>query len=309
MTQPNHSFTIIGAACGWGGRRRKAEQGPGVLEDYAVVGKLNGQGVKTTWHTMVKLPENSADYGSLTVEETLPLVTRFNRELVDTIRSLPTDKNSPLPMVIGGDHAIAIGTWSAITSARGAEGKFGLIWIDAHLDAHTPATAHEGRWGGYYHGRPVAVLLGHGEPELTGLCSTHPKISPQHLTIIGARSYEPGERKFLEGLGVRIIYMDEVLRRGFKDVFAEAVQRATNGTSGFGISIDLDAFDPSEAPGTSTNEENGLHANDVLPALQGIGQHPACCGVEITEFNPDRDSNNYTANLAIKLLQAIGKTA
>lgn len=304
-----HTFTVIGASCGWGGRRRKSEQGPGVLEDYALVGKLNGQGVKTTWHSTVKLPENSSEYGFLSAEDSLPYVSRFNRELYDTIRKLPTGKQDALPVVVGGDHSIAIGTWSAITSTRKAEGKFGLIWIDAHLDAHTPATAHEGRWGGYYHGRPVAILLGHGEPELTGLGSNHPKISPQHLTIIGARSYEPGEQKFLEGLGVRIIYMSEVQRRGFKEVFAEAMTRATTGTEGFGLSIDLDAFDPSEAPGTSTNEEGGLHAADVLPALQGVGQHPSFCGVEVTEFNPDRDKNNYTANLAIKLLQTVGKTA
>lgn len=305
----NHTFTVIGAACGWGGRRRKSERGPSVLEDYALVGKLTGQGVKTTWHSTIKLPETQADYGSLTPEETLPFVTRFNRELISTIKALPTSKDSPVPIVVGGDHSVAMGTWSAITSARGVEGKFGLIWLDAHLDAHTPATAHEGRWGGYYHGRPVAVLLGHGEPELTGLGSTRAKISPQNLTIIGARSYEAGEQKLLESLGVRIVYMDEVRRRGFAEVFAEAMQRATNGTSGFGLSIDLDGFDPSEAPGTGTNEENGLHANEVLPVLKGVGQHPACCGIEVAEFHPDRDVNNYTANLVVKLLQAVGATA
>lgn len=303
MTQ--HSFTVIGAACGWGGRRRKAERGPAVMEDYALIGKLNGQGIKTTWHSTIKLPETQADYGSLTAEETLPFVSRFNHALAASLKALPTLPNSPRPIVLGGDHSVAIGTWSGITSARGAEGKFGLIWLDAHLDAHTPTTAHEGRWGGYYHGRPLAVLLGHGEPELTGLGSARPKLSPQHLTIIGARSYEPGEQKLLENLGVRIIYMPEVQRRGFADVYAEALQRATQGTDGFGISIDLDAFDPAEAPGTGTNEENGLHAADVLPALQGLGQHPACCGLEIAEFHPDRDVNNYTANLVIKLLQTL----
>src|SRR3954462_4583346 len=130
-----------------------------------------------------------------------------------------------LPCVLGGDHSCAGGTWSGV--ARSVRGELGLVWVDAHMDAHTPRTSHTGR----LHGMPLAWLLGQDDDPLYGLATG--VIEPQHVALVGVRSFEPEERERLEGLGVRIFYMDEVTKRGVDTVLAEALAIAQSGTTAF----------------------------------------------------------------------------
>ena len=150
-------MAIIGAASGWGSQNPGAEAGPDYLRRRGLVDRLRAADIDAHWHATVTTKAPRRTIAKMTREQSFPLVVEHNKRLARTL--VRTVNGGHLPVVVGGDHAIAIGTWSAMTAALGAEGEFGLIWIDAHMDAHTPETADQGKWGGYYHGRPLACLL------------------------------------------------------------------------------------------------------------------------------------------------------
>jgi arginase len=202
-----------------------------------------------------------------------------------------------LPCVLGGDHSCAGGTWTGV--ARAVKGALGLVWIDAHMDAHTPRTSHTGR----LHGMPLAWLLGQDDDPLYGLATG--VIEPQHVALVGVRSFEPEERERLERLGVRIFYMEEVTKRGLDAVFADALAIATGGTSAFGITVDLDVVSPEEAPGVGTPVPGGVSGADLTRALQRIGGRSDLAAVELVEYSPRRDPSGRSARLAIELLRAV----
>ena len=166
------------------------------------------------------------------------------------------------------------------------------------MDSHTPQTSFTQN----IHGMPLAALLGEGVPELCQLLDDQPKLKPQNVCLIGVRSYEYGERKFLEQLGVRIYYIDEVQERGLSVVVKEAYELVNRFTCGFGLSIDMDAMDPDDAPGVGCREPGGIHGNDLIYALSHMPRNKPCLGMEITEYNPMLDVDNKTAHLLISLL-------
>ena len=201
------------------------------------------------------------------------------------------------PLVLGGDHACAIGTWKGAAKARSHQGPLGLVWLDAHLDAHTPSTTPSGM----VHGMPLAVLLGHGDARLVGL--THGvSIDPRHLCLVGVRSFEAEESRLLAGLGVRIIDMTEIRAHGLVAALGEAVTIASNASGGWGMSIDLDVLDPADAPGVGSPVENGLDATELIRALSGIASYPGFIGAEMAEYNPTLDPLGTTRRIADALL-------
>src|SRR5438128_309742 len=201
-----------------------------------------------------------------------------------------------LPCVLGGDHSCAGGTWTGV--ARATKGELGLIWVDAHMDAHTPRTSHTGR----LHGMPLAWLLGEDDDPLYGLATG--VIEPRHVARIGVRSFEPEEKVRLEHLGVRVIYMDEIRTRGIAAVLDEAVAIATRGTAAFGISIDLDVVTPDEAPGVGTPVPDGVSGAELARALERIGGRPDLAAVELVEYSPRLDPTGRTGRVAIEILRA-----
>jgi arginase len=203
-------------------------------------------------------------------------------------------------IVVGGDHSCAIGTWSAASLAIRDRGSLGLVWIDAHMDSHTPQTSPSGA----AHGMPLACLLGYGDPELTELLDPKPKLEPRHVCLVGVRSYEEEEAGLLNHLGVRVITMEEIHRHGLAWAMEQAFERASEGTAGYGISIDLDAIDPTEAPGVGSPAPDGLHGQELVAGLARLPEQPILLGIEITEFNPLHDQDNCTAHLVCDLLNA-----
>jgi arginase len=205
-----------------------------------------------------------------------------------------------LPCVIGGDHSCAGGTWTGVARgvhARGGQ-ALGLVWIDAHMDAHTPRTSHSGR----LHGMPLAWLLGQDDDPLYGLGTG--VVAPQHVCLVGVRSFEPEEKHRLEQLGVRVLYMADVERTGLAAALAEALEIANAGTDAFGISVDLDVVTPEEAPGVGTPVERGLAAAELADALSGIGGQPELAAVELVEYCPRLDPDRRSARVAVDLLAA-----
>jgi len=198
-------------------------------------------------------------------------------------------------LVFGGDHSCAIGTWSGVSSAIKNYGDLGLIWVDAHLDSHTPESSPSGN----LHGTPVAHLLGRGNKQLASILGDFPKLKPENLVFVGIRSFEPPEVELLNSLGVRIFYDEEVQKRGISDVMNEAIDRVSLKTYGFGMSIDLDGFRIEDAPAVGTPEYGGIPAGEFLKFIK---THPMekLLVTEIVEFLPARDDESKTSEKLVR---------
>ena len=279
-----HSFdrkavTIIGAAWRTGAQVPGADAGPDALI---------AQGLDVD-------PIIRADAADPSPRDPIDAVSRLAARLSTEVTTITNAGG--LPVVIGGDHSCAIGTWRGVAAA--SEGPIGLLWIDAHLDAHVPGTTPSGA----VHGMPLAALLGAGDARLTGGEAT---LRPEHVAVVGARSFEADEAAFLVRLGVRVFGVAEIDRRGLDVVMQDALAVVRSGTRGFGVTIDLDSIDPRDAPGVSTPVADGIRADELLDALGIIderGDEPVpLLALEIAEFNPSRDSNDRTALLVRALI-------
>lgn len=290
---------IIGSASGWGAQIRETEKGPMVFETSGTLSIIKNSGIKAKIVDMVIADQLSHEADVPVGPPSLPLVKQqCNKVAEHTFNSV---KKGHFPCVIGGDHSVAIGTWSGVTSALNARGNFGLIWFDAHMDGHTPETSPSYA----YHGMPVAHLMGYGEPELINIKGEGDIIDPRHLVLIGIRSYEDGEESLMKKLGVKIYYMDEIKKRSFDVCFKEAISYIESQVDYFGLSVDLDGFDPEEAPGVGSPAPNGLTTAEVLPHLGELKNHPKFKGLEVVEFNPDLDRGGKTLKLVQDLLLEI----
>jgi arginase len=205
------------------------------------------------------------------------------------------------PIVVGGDHSCAIGTWSGISSAYlENEQDIGIIWLDAHMDAHT----FEDSDSKNIHGMPVAVLLGEGESKFTNILNQQPKIKPENIILIGIRSYEAVEEERLQRLGVKVYYTEEVNSRGFSAVFNEAWNALDKKVDKIGLSIDLDGFDPEFAPGVGTPVENGINFTHCRAELGKVDIN-RIAGLEITEGNYHFDASGVTMQCILEIIQQL----
>ncbi len=210
------------------------------------------------------------------------------------------------PLILGGDHSIAIGSVSGVAAYFRSRGKdIGLIWVDAHADMNTPETSPSGN----IHGMPLSVLLGHGDPTLIGLNGNSPSVAPEHVTILAARDVDSEEKSIVRKTGVRVFTMSEIDETGIGVCMDEALKRASNGTGGFHLSFDIDALDPREAPGVGTPVNGGLTYREAHLLCEKAAQSNALLSMDMVEVNPILDRRNHTAELALHLIEsALGKT-
>jgi len=166
------------------------------------------------------------------------------------------------------------------------------------MDSHTPGTSHTGR----LHGMPLAWLLGEDDDPLYGLASG--VLRPEHVCIVGVRSFEREEAARLERLGVRVVHFEEVVRRGLETVLGEALGIVTAGTERFGVSIDLDVITPEEVPHVGTPVAGGLASGALARGLERIAAHPALAALELVEYSPKLDRDGRSARVAVELLAA-----
>lgn len=271
---------FVGAAFGISGADPLTANAPEFLQQSSQLKSLKNSGLHFQWHAIIH-----EDY--IALAENINLLAQQNKKFC----------------VIGGDHSCAVGTWSgaseAIRKKEQENSDLGLIWVDAHMDAHTPETSISGR----AHGMPVAALLGHGEKKLTQLLSQTPKIKPENLCLVGIRSFEPEEKKLLDKLGVKIFYMADIEKHGLEQVMMSAYQLVTKNTQHFGVSIDLDGLDPEDAPGTGTPVNNGIDADELISTLKPIAADPRLIGYEIAEFSPQLDKNHKTIQQIINMIK------
>ncbi len=285
-------YHVIGASSCWGAQIRACEKGPRDLIEGRVFERLQQMGVKIKDIEML-FPNERASEVKHPLASSLPLIHEFNVRLAKRVREIR--QKGQMPVVIGGDHTNAVGTWN------GMEKPFGLLWIDAHMDAHTMETTPSGA----FHGMPVAALLGHGVRELSQLLKKEPVLTPERLALIGTRSFEEGEADLLKKLGVKIYFIEEVQKRGLKEIIPEAIEHVTKGSLSLGISLDLDAFAIDEAPGVGSPESGGIHAKEMLPLFSIIGSDPRLLAFEIVEFNPELDVNHMTRELVFQILERV----
>jgi len=210
-----------------------------------------------------------------------------------------------LPLVLGGDHSVAIGTVSGMARHfQKANRKMGLIWIDAHADMNTPATSPSGN----VHGMPLACLIGWGPRELINMSGHVPAVDPSNVVLIGLRSIDDVERLNVRGAGVHPFTMRDIDERGMVAVIKEAIKIATADTAGFHLSVDMDALDPREAPGVGTPVRGGITYREAHLAMELMCDSGAMTSLEIVEVNPVLDEVNRTAQLAVELvMSALGK--
>lgn len=291
------SVTLIGSATSWGAQIHETEAGPFALKALGIE-PLNTT-IQMDWGSIITADEPASSHPFEMGKQTLPHVVKQARELGLEVQS--TLQAGKFPLVLGGDHAASVGTWSAITQYKKAQQSFGLIWIDAHMDSHTPETTPSLA----YHGMPLAALLGHGEPNLVHLLVPEAKLNPQHVVLIGVRSYEEGEAQLLKKLGVKVYFIQEVFQRGFATVFHEALQKVQKNTKGFGISLDLDVFDPFYAPGVGSPAPKGISPQSLLPQLPYLWENQNFTAFEIVEYNPKRDQHFKTAQLVGDILKSL----
>ncbi|VDO74058.1 unnamed protein product [Heligmosomoides polygyrus] len=283
-------ITAIGCANGNGGRRLGCEHAVRVLQNSKF---LSQSRVPIRWKKVIEETETGRQFAALAG------VTQTCRELAFHTRNAIENKEDLL--VVGGDHSCAMGTWSGVASALRPHGDLGLIWVDAHMDAHTPSSTPSGN----IHGMPVAHLLGFGDKNLIRLGDRLPKILPHNMCMVGIRSYEDKEQELLDRLGVRIFYIDEVERRGIAEVMQEALYMVTRNTIGFGLSIDIDGFDVTDAPAVGTPADNGIVASEFLRAMLTLDLSKLVA-TEIVEFLPVLDDQQKSSEkLIVNLMEAI----
>ena len=294
---------LLGVPMDLGSGRRGVDMGPSAIRIAGLAERLRDLG-----HTVI-------DDGDLPVKnmEEIRIGDERARYLLEILRASKTLARKTeaimaaghFPLVLGGDHAVAVGTVTGVaTYVRSRRKRLGLLWIDAHGDINTPETTPSGN----IHGMPLAALLGLGPHELASLGSGGGKLLPDHVALVGVRSLDEGERKNLKQKGVHVYTMSEIDRDGVHRVMKKALNAAAGETDYVHVSLDLDAVDPIVAPGVGTPVKGGLDYREAHLIMESIADAGVMTSLEIVEVNPILDENNTSAEFAVELVQsAFGK--
>lgn len=296
-------IAIIGAPLDLGAGRRGVDMGPSAVRVANLNGRLAelGYEVEDLGNVPVIQRESQAEVHSRAkylpqIAETCTLAA----EMVD--RVLEAGK---FPLVLGGDHSIAVGTVAGASRHFRRQGeRLGLIWIDAHTDMNTPETSPSGN----VHGMPLACCIGQGPKELTNIFGYCPKVDPANVALVGIRSVDARERDIVQHSGVHAFTMRDIDERGMRSVFEQAIRLAGDGMAGIHVSLDMDAVDPQEAPGVGTPVQGGITYREAHLAMEMLGDTGRVTSMEVVEVNPVIDEANRTAILAVELvMSAMGK--
>jgi arginase len=223
---------------------------------------------------------------------------RFLDEILETCARIADEVRRArdeglMPLVLGGDHSVALGTLGGLA---GAGGPGGVLWFDAHGDLNTPETSPSGN----VHGMPLAAALGRCGAAFARDGLTLPAVDPQHVALIGVRALDPGEQALVRELGIAVYTISDVDRRGVEPILREALERV-GGAAFLHVSVDLDVVDPEFAPGVGNPVRGGLSYREAHLAMELVAESAQPDALEIVEVNPIRDHENATAGLAVEL--------
>ncbi len=296
-------ISIVGVPMDLGADRRGVDMGPSALRYADLNERLQALGyeVDDLGDMDVIIPETRhfGDPHAKYLKEIADACTH----LANLVLEIHTDHRTPI--VLGGDHSIAVGTISGMAeSFRRQNGKIGLMWFDAHADFNTPQISPSGN----VHGMPMAAIMGYGPIELTRIFGFSPKIQPERAVMIGIREVDPQERELVKSSGVRVFTMKEIDRRGIGSVMDEALSIVTKDTDGFSVTLDADFLDPYESPGVATPVRGGADYREAHLAMEMVADTKKMVSFEIAEINPILDVHNKTAHFGMELiLSAFGK--
>jgi len=297
------TISILGAPLDLGAGRRGVDMGPSALR----VANLNAR--------LARLGYSVEDLGNVQVEQQesarpgagnaryLAHITSTCRQLAERVEKIAV--KGKIPLVLGGDHSVAVGTVSGMSHCYRKRGKaIGVIWVDAHTDMNTPSTSPSGN----VHGMPLACLVGKGPRSLTHLFGYAPKVNPANVVLVGIRDVDATERGVVKSSGVQVFTMRHIDEMGMNEVMAQAIQIAGDGTHGIHVSLDMDGVDPDEAPGVGTPVPGGITYREAHLAMEMLCDSRRLVSMEVVEVNPVLDVANRTANLAVELvMSAMGK--
>ncbi|MFJ5716803.1 arginase [Neobacillus sp. NPDC093127] len=207
-------------------------------------------------------------------------------------------QSGSFPLVLGGDHSIAIGTLAGVAKHYK---NLGVIWYDAHGDLNTAETSPSGN----IHGMPLAASIGLGHPALTEIGGYSPKVKPENVVIIGARSLDEGERILIKETGIKVYTMHEIDRLGMAKVMEETISYFQERTDGVHLSLDLDGLDPNDAPGVGTPVIGGISYRESHLAMEMLEEAKIITSAEFVEVNPILDDKNKTASIAVGLMGSL----
>ena len=292
----NSKLTIIGVAIDLGAGTPGVSLGPAAIRYAGVRERLEniGYDVDDLGDIVAIKPASPIIEG--TNLKNLDEVTRVNTELCHRVDQVM--KDGRFPLVLGGDHSIAIGTIAGILQNKA---NLGVIWFDAHGDINTAETSPSGN----IHGMPVAVALGLGHERLTAIGGTDKKLNTKNIVFIGCRDLDQGERKMLKALGITVFTMHEIDKLGMPEVIDRAIKIASDGTDGIHVSFDLDSMDPLFVQGTGTRVPGGLTYRESHLALEMIALTEKVVSAEFVEVNPIIDQHNETAKTAVALIGSL----
>lgn len=297
------AVAIVGAPLDLGAGRRGVDMGPSALRTAGLNARLSALGYRVEDLGNVRVEQQESSAPGPRNARFLPAIAGTCQELANRVERAADEGKTPL--VLGGDHSIAVGTVSGLAESMKKRGqKLGLIWMDAHSDMNTPGTSPSGN----VHGMPLACLIGTGPKALTHLNGWSPKVDPKNVVLIGIRDVDLDERPLVRRSGVRVFTMRDIDERGMRAVMHDALAVAGEGTGGIHLSLDMDGVDPREAPGVGTPVRGGFSYREAHLAMEIICDSRLMRSMEVVEVNPILDEANRTALLGVELvLSAMGK--
>jgi len=298
------TIQIIGVPLDLGASRRGTDMGPSALRIAGLGAALRNMGYEVAREDDIAAP-------AMETRTTEDLKARYKPQILQVCTELAKlvkkhIQNGDFPIVIGGDHSIAMGTVAGVASYHRDRGeKIGLIWFDAHGDMNIPGVSPSGN----IHGMPLAHLLGRGDEELKNIEGFSPKVEANNVALIGVRDLDGGERQIIRDSGIHAYSMREIDERGMAAVIREALEFVNDGTAGFHISFDVDGCDPSVIPGSGTLVPGGVNYREAHLMMEYCADDGRMTSLEVVELNPFLDHGNVSAERTLQLiLSAMGKT-
>ncbi|WP_213421380.1 arginase [Bhargavaea massiliensis] len=289
-------ISIIGVPADFGQSRRGVDMGPSAIRYAGVVERIEALGHIVRDEGDIPVDMDAPREVSGTNLKNLKAVTEGNRKLAGKVSETVSDGRFPL--VLGGDHSIAIGTLAGLNEHYS---NLGVIWYDAHTDLNTAETSPSGN----IHGMPLAVAMGLGHGDLTSI-GNGPTVKPENIVVIGARSIDPGERELVKEKGIRVYTMHEIDRDGMTAIMEDAIRYLEErGVDGVHLSLDLDGLDPLYTPGVGTPVQGGLSYRESHLAMEMLHSTGRITSAEFVEVNPILDERNKTADVAVGLMGSL----
>jgi arginase len=294
---------VIGVPLDLGQSRRGVDMGPSAVRVAGLEGRLESLGhvVEDAGNIAVAIAEQKQK-GHPRAKYLKEITSTCSKEAELVVKTLTAGK---VPLVLGGDHSIAVGTVSGVAEFyRRQNHKVGLIWFDAHSDMNTPESSPSGN----VHGMPLAAIMGLWDSDLSKIFPFSPKVAPENCVLVGVRDVDSAEKENIRRAGIEVYTMRDIDERGMRTVVEEALRAAGRGTAGYHVSLDMDWIDPEDAPGVGTPVRGGATYREAHLAMEIVADHGRMLSFEIVEVNPVIDEHNRTASLAVELaLSAFGK--